>query len=307
MLWFLNRNPRLGIELTSSAVRVAALSGYGGSLRISSAIQDDLPPGVLTESYSVLNIADPDRLTEAIKRCAGPALPKPCRASVCLPDQIFRIQTLEFDELPPKAVERDRLIRWRLEKTAAFDLTETVLRHQILRRGPGITVLACVAKKAVLDQYEDLFLGLDVEPWSVGISSLSALNFYAPYMNARSGSFALTHVNTDSFSTIIAEKGGVRFYRSKDLKRSGGDEIKARLLREIEDSLHFYSHRDRSQQSELGHLYLTGDARIGEVLEEELKSQNDLTVEALSPAVVLPGGAEAPTEMAAALGAGIAA
>jgi Tfp pilus assembly PilM family ATPase len=227
--------------------------------------------------------------------------------ALSLPDGVFRVQTLEFDELPPKAADRERLIRWRLEKSIAFDSTDTFLRYQVLRQQhKGFTVLACVAKQAVISQYESLLAGAGLEPWSVGLSSFYTLNFYSSLITSRSAVSALAHITEDSFATIIMDADGARFYRYKEMKRTGPDEMKTRFMREIDDSLHFYTHRDRAQQSEVKYLYLAGESSLPAELAAGLRSMTSLNVEVLSPAVVIPSANGIGIEMAAALGAGSA-
>ncbi len=304
MLQFFQRNSRLGIEITSRALRLVSLSGRGPASMVLSSAGVELPPGALSGSYPLLNIGDRASLTEALERCLPPrSSSRRVRAGLCLPDGVFRVQTLDFDEFPRKSMEQERLIRWRLQKAAAFDLADTVLRYQVLRRRDrGFTVLVCIAKKQVVSEIEELLLKLGIEPWSVGISSFSVLNFYAPYLAGRSA-YALTHIMDDSFVTIIAENGGARFYRFKEL-RGGADDAPARLLREIEDSLHFYHHMDRSQQSPVTHIYITGEKGVGAALASSLGAEGTIDVQVLEPTAVLPSAAGAGAEMAAALGAG---
>ena len=164
-------------------------------------------------------------------------------------------------------------------------------------------MLACLAKQSVLSQYEGVLTMLGLEPWSIGLSSFSTLNFYADYLMKRSPVAVLAHVTDDAFATVIVENGGVRFYRYKEVKRGSGDEVRSRIIREIEDSMHFYSHMDRTQAAELGHLFLTGDAAANDGLAEGLQSRMAVIVESLSPAVVLSQG-QADPDLAAALGAG---
>jgi len=305
MLRFFARTTGLGIEITSSAMRLAAVSGRGTNSSVLFTKAIPLPAGLVSSAYASLNLLESDRIAAELKASlnsvAGPVLR---RAALCLPDGAFRVQTLEFDELPDNADDRSRLIRWRLEKTA-FDTTDTVLRHQVLpRQDKGFTVLACVAKQQVISQYEALLVGAGLEPWSVGLSSLHSLNFYLPVLIKRSGVFALAHITEDSFATIVVEAGGARFYRYKEIKRGGTDEIKSRFMREIDDSLHFYMHMDRSQQSELKHLYLTGESSLPTDLADGLRSMTSLEVEVLTPQTALPSAAGAGMDMAAALGAG---
>ncbi len=299
------RRPVLGLEITSAAVRMVALSGNGLRPGVLSVKKVDLPENMVSENYGSPNIQDPEGLNRVLHDCMDSLSAKnACRAGLSLSDGIFRVQTLEFDQLPRSGREREQLIRWRLEKTAAFDIADSVVRHQVLRQSNGFTVLVCAAKQSVLSQYETLLKGLGLEPWSVGLSSFHTLNFYAPYIIKKSKLAALMHVTEDSLTTIIAENGSVRFYRFKEIKRGNSIDIRSRMMREIEDSLHFYTHLDRGQQAEAPHLYISGESPLRDHLVEELGAVSTLNAEVLVPARVFPSAAETGPEMAAAFGAG---
>jgi Tfp pilus assembly PilM family ATPase len=305
MLRFLARKPCLGIEINSSAVRVAAVSGCDSNLSALFTKTAVVPVGVVGEAYASPNIQDFDKLSDVLRECLAGAPNGIRRTALSLPDGVFRVQALEFDELPGKAADLERLIRWRIEKSAAIDISETTLRYQVLgRQDKGFTVLSCVAKQSVLAQFESLLLGLGLEPWAVGLSSFNTLNLYSPYLMKKSAVFAMAHMSEDSFATIIMEKNGVRFYRYKDVKRGKSEEIRDRLMREIDDSLHFYTHMGKMQQSVVRDLYLTGESAVSADLAEVLRDLTSLNVEVPSPAVAaLSAGGVGPA-MAAALGAG---
>lgn len=297
----------VGLEIKAGSVRLAAVEKNGGSLSVLASEMADLPPGMVSESYTTQNINDPDGLTEILRDCLGRlGTVKTNRVSLSLPDTVFRVQTLEFDQLPPKAKDRERLIRWRLEKAAAFDTSDTILRYQILRRqDKGFTLLACSAKRDVIAQYESLLLGLGFEPWSVGLSSFHIVDFYSGFILHKAPVSAIAYITSDAFSTFILEGGGLRFYRFKEMKRGTPEEIRSRLVREIDDSLHFYTHMDRSQIAEVGNLYLSGDSvDLVDALVGGLSSATSLDVQVLSPAVVQPVFSDTAPELAAALGAG---
>jgi Tfp pilus assembly PilM family ATPase len=311
MLRFFARTPGLGVEITSSAVRLALMTGRGTNLSVLHMGALDLPAGMVTEGYSSPNIHDSDGLVNRLRHCLAEAPTHADRAALSLPDGVFRVQTIEFDQLPARSMDRERLIRWRLEKTAAFDISETVLRYQVLRqREHGFTVLACLVKQPVLEQYESVFRRLGMEPWIVGLSSFHILNFFLPLIAKQSAVSALAYITDNSLTAIVTEVEGARFYRYKEVKRGG--EIKARLVREIGDSLHFYTHMDRVQASEVERLYLAGESAVTYGLADELRATMTLDVEVLSPATFLaePGrespSAVWPVSMAAALGAGSA-
>jgi len=298
----------LGIEITSRALRIGLLAGNGASRSVLVSRTVPLTSGMVAETFAAPNIADSDGLASLLRAgLKDLAALSVRRAGLSLPDGIFRVQTLEFDELPTHHRDRDRLVRWRLEKGPAFDASRTVLRYQVLpRRDRGCTVLACVAKQEIIAQYEDLLAGLGLEPWVVVPSSFNAVNFYGPYLAGKGiPGFALAWVTEGSYTTIILEQGGPRFYRYKEIKTGGAPaDVTARLIRELDDSIHFYLHMDRQQQSEVGHLYLAGEPAVVASLAESLKSQTTLAVETLVPAVILASGTETASLLAPAFGVG---
>jgi Tfp pilus assembly PilM family ATPase len=306
MLRFFNTS-NLGIEITARTIKLGVFTGYGASVSLLASKAVQIPSGMVSEGYATLNIRDREGLDALIRSCMQEFSPlAPGRAGLSLPDGIFRIQTLEFDELPANSRDRDRLVRWRLEKGAAFDTANTLLRYQVLpSQDRGCSVLACMAKKEVISQYEDLLAGLGFEPWAVVPSSFNALNFYAPYLAAKNvPGYALAWVAEGSYTTIIVDRGGPRFYRYRDIKAGAPKDVTGRLIRELDDSIHFYLHMDRQQQSEVGHLYLSGEPELIAPLSESLKNETTLEIETLVPSFVLAAGAASDPALAATFGAG---
>ena len=181
---------------------------------------------------------------------------------VSLPDGIFRVRALGFDELPSRAADRERLIRWRLGRLATFDLSGAVLQYQIGRRQDrGITVLACAAKRDVIAQYETLLTDLGLEHWAVGVSSFYTVNFTTRRFRALRRTVAVAwwpgtlspslSWNRDSPGSTASRSSKAEALRRREYGSCG----------EIDDSLHFYTHMDRSQQPELGSLSLPATRR----------------------------------------------
>jgi Tfp pilus assembly PilM family ATPase len=298
----------LGIEITPVALRMGLLTGNGVSRSVVGSRTVPLTTGMVAETFAAPNIKDSEGLAALLRAGVNDLSSRSIRrAGLSLPDGLFRVQTLEFDELPASHRDRERLIRWRLEKGAAFDASGTALRYQVYPRSDrGCTVLACVAKKEIIGQYEDLLAGIGLEPWVVAPSSFSAVNFYSIYLAGKDiPGFALVWVTESSYTTIIVEQGVPRFYRYKEIKAGGTPaDVTMRLIRELDDSLHFYLHMDRQQQSEVGYLYLAGEPIVVASLSESLKNETTLSVETLVPGVVLASGTEVASSLAAAFGAG---
>jgi len=299
--------PCLGLEITSKVLRLSVLAGSGRNASLLASKSAQMPAGVVNESFASRNIRDQEGLTSLIQTALREDVPRSLRrAGLSLPDGVFRVQTLEFDELPPGAKDRERLIRWRLEKGAAFDTSNTILRYQVLpRQDKGFSVLACVAKQEVIEQYEELLTALGFEPWLVGPSSFNAVNFYASSIAQRGvRGYALVWITDTTSATVVWDRGGPRFYRSKEFRAGAPEEAAIRLQRELDDSLHFYMHMDRQQQTEVGHLFLDGDSAALAPLAQAMTEATNLTVEILSPAVVLSSAGADAAAMAAAFGAG---
>lgn len=302
MLQFLKKRPCLGLEVTASSLRLAVIASSEANAAAPVTRTKELPAGMVFSQYATPNIQDMDGFSALLRDgLAGVARPALRRTALSLPDSVFRVQTLEFDALPAKTADRDKLVRWRLEKAAAFDTSDIILRNQIIKRqDTGFTVLACAAKQSVIRQYESALLGLGLEPWSIGPSSFHILQHYSALIADKTeASAALAVIAEDVFTMMVMEKGAVRFYRFKELKKGGADEVRGRLKREIEDSIHFYTHLDRSQRTTINRLYVTGDsdALIGPIV-EGLRGAASFDVETLSPS------GETPLVFAAALGAG---
>jgi Tfp pilus assembly PilM family ATPase len=298
--------PCLGIEITSRALRLGLLSRSGDTTNAVAMTSLLLPAGMVSESYALTPFGDRDGLVSLLRSSIQKVATRPVRrAGLSIPDGSFRVQILEFDDMPSQSRDRDRLIRWRLEKGAAFDTTNTVLRYQVhARPDKGYSILACVAKQDVVAHYEAVLTELGLEPWAIVPSSLSVLNLYAPALLARNApGFALAWITEGSYVTIIMEQGGPRFYRYKELRTGAAEDVTARLLRELDDSLHFYMHRDRQQTTEVSRLSLAGEPSLLEPLVEELKRVSALEIETLAPGMVMPSPDASPA-MAAALGAG---
>ncbi len=305
MLLFFEGKPRLGIELTATEARFAAFAGRGAKRSLLFSRTVAVPPGSVNVQYATLNILDHGGFVNALREGLAEPSGHLRRAALSLPDGVFRVQTIDLEELPSRKADCERLIRWKLEK-GAFDVADTLLRFQVLRRSNGgsVSVLACVAKEAVIRQYEEALAALGLETWSVGLASFDTLNYYASRLATEPEGAALVLVSPGSYTTVITCAGQARFYRYKELKRAAAQPLGPRLLREIDDSLHFFSHQDRSGQFAMRRLFLAGEEPVVRELAEGFHDRESFAVEILSPAAMLPAGTDAGAGMAAALGAG---
>lgn len=304
MMHIFSSVPGIGIEITSKTVRLAALAVKSGSASFisHSAL---LPDDAVAEVFSPFSIKDPNALASTLQSCLQKVSKlKSRRVGIALPDSLFRVQTFDFDELPSGNSDRERLIRWRFEKCAAFDVSDTALRYQIMQRHNGASVFACIAKNDVITFYEKMIKDAEYEPWSIAPASFHALNFYSPIISPQnSGASAFAWFSEKFYATIVLEVGQPQFYRFREIKSASSDAVD-RIAREIEDSLHFYTHKDRVRPSQISRLYLAGENGLVDSIADTLRDALLLNVDVLIPAAVVPSRDDILPAFAPALGAG---
>lgn len=308
MFGFHSRKPQLGLDINGSEIKLAAIAGPGPNAQVLCTASAALPAGAMNETFSSPSLVDPGAMSDVLRELLSRQdVPRTRRVGLSLPDALFRVQGFEFDSLPQGAADRERLIRWRFERSSAFDVSDTLLRYQIVQqRERGAVLLASIAKRQTIRQYEDLLLGLGLDPWTIGPASFHAVNLFSPAFASQGPGRAVVVVRAASFVTMVVDNGLPRFYRLKEIKAGSSAEMRDRLVREIDDSLHFYMHMDRSQQVEIGRIGLTGDIPDLSAFASRLGECSSIPIDILSPSDVLvrSDGGELPAALTAALGAG---
>src|SRR5581483_8236527 len=87
-----------------------------------------IPPGVVEASPVHDNVAQPEKLGDAVAQLSGPPSRRR-RAALIVPDYAARVTVLDFDRLPDNAEEQRSLIRFRLRKGVPFEIDAAVLSY----------------------------------------------------------------------------------------------------------------------------------------------------------------------------------
>ena len=174
----------------------------------------DLPQGLLMPSPVEPNVTDVDALKAHLRVLIGlPEGQSPSQRPIVLvlPDLCVRTMLLKLDTLPSRPSERDALIRWRLEKEAAFPVAGARVVSQV--SGPQ-TVLVTMTGEPVLRQYETVCDELGLAPVRVETTSFAL----EPLVRASShGDEPTGCVNLldDGFTLVIRHAGHPVFVRTK--------------------------------------------------------------------------------------------
>jgi type IV pilus assembly protein PilM len=202
--------PPAAVEIAPEGVLAAALPGPGQKPVYAFA---PLQPGALMPGIGEPNLRDPEAIAAALRTALGQVSPRTRSVTLVVPDTVVRVFVLDFDSLPPKAVEALPVLRFRLRKMVPFDVEHAGLSYQVLSESKTeCKVLAAVMPGPILAEYEAALQAAGYEPGAVLPSSLAALA-------ALESTEALLTANLSSVSltTSIASGQNLMLYRTLDL------------------------------------------------------------------------------------------
>lgn len=171
--WLDTPPPRVALEIASTGVLAARARNAGGGWE--AAATRPLPLGAVRPGLTEANVREPAALALAIRQSLEAVGASGREAALLLPDAAFRVALLEFDEIPHRSEELEALVRFRLRKTLPFDADAAALAVEVMRSGPRRAVVAVLADRLRLDEYEDAFAAAGGRAASVVPAGLAAL------------------------------------------------------------------------------------------------------------------------------------
>ena len=180
--------PTLALEFSADAV--AAARWTPGATRPEQMAIRPLPPGALRPSPVRENLHD----VEAVAAAVTSALEEIGRGrsarrdiALLLPDLSARVTVIPVEQMPSKAEEIVTLVRFRMRKAVPFDVDDACVSYRV----QGRDVLAAMAPRAVVRQFESLVEELGYQPGLVTLSTLAGLNLVVPGAQPDSGAMLI--------------------------------------------------------------------------------------------------------------------
>ena len=224
--------PRLACEITAERVIAGRANGAGDAL--DAYTSRALASGTLVPSLIHSNVPSPESLRQAIADTLIPVAGGIRDVTAILPDTAVRVTLLDFDVLPDKAQEADAVVRFRLKKSLPFDPDTAAISYDVQRTNGMVRVMAAVALRSVLEEYEAAFRDAGFYPGVVLPSMLATLS-------PVSGAEPTLVVKVDPLSTSLAivDQDEVRLFRTLE-EGSASDLSAERLGENIHPSLAFF-------------------------------------------------------------------
>jgi len=227
-------HPAMACEIAAGHVAVAAWTG--GRLGLDGFALEPLSGGTIAVSPVELNVIDATIVRGALERALSKVQARGKEVALLLPDQVVRVFILHFETFPKRADEAEPLLRWRLKKSVPFDVEEAVVSYMTqAARGEGVDVVASIARRKIVRQYEEIVEAVGLSPGVVLGSTLATL---ALLDNERPT--LLGRVTSRTLTTVITRGEVLCVYRCTDLPVDATELEPAALLEEIYPGMAFY-------------------------------------------------------------------
>src|SRR5215210_501112 len=210
--------PATAVEVTSQRINVVGISVHGRARAISGYATHPVPAGLVTPALNAVNVHESAALTHIVKAAVDAIAPRPRRVALVLPDSVAKVSILRFDKIPAKAQELDQLIKWQMRKAAPFRIEDGQVSwaESAEIAGGGREYLVVLARRDIIESYENACRGAAVEPGLVDIVSLNLINaVVAVEPAAIPGDWLLVHVAEDSATLAVVRRGHVVFFRTR--------------------------------------------------------------------------------------------
>lgn len=214
--WFASPVPDAAIEISAQRVSVAALTARGGTYTVQRRATESLPHGLVTPSLTSSNIADPARVSEALRSAFREFGENPKRVILVLPDTVARVSLVPFAQVPARAEDLDELIRWQLRKSAPFSIDEAVVSHTPGARGMnGSEFVVALARRSVVQEYERACELAGAHAGVVDLATLSVVNLFLAGNVPSAADWLVVNVRPDYTSLAIMRGRDLVFFRSR--------------------------------------------------------------------------------------------
>ena len=170
---FHSGRPKLACEIAADRVIAARASDSGQVLELCST--NELAPGCVVPDLAENNLRQRNSVVNALRGALETVGARSRDVVAVVPDAAVRVVLLDFETLPGGHEEAEGVVRFRLRKSLPFDVDKAKVSYHAEAAGDGVRVVAAVALKSVVEDYEAAFREAGFSPGVVLPSMLAAL------------------------------------------------------------------------------------------------------------------------------------
>ncbi len=235
--------PRLAVEIAPDRV-IAARANDSGTL-VETFAARNLTVKALAPGLTGSNLLRGDEVRNAISGAMANVGGRTRDVILVIPDAAARVMLLDFDTLPDKPDEAASVVRFRLRKSLPFDVEHAALSYDIHRANGGLRVVAAVAPRSVIEEYERAVQDAGYFPGMVVpsmIATLGVIGAESPTM--------VVKLDGNTVTLAIADRDELRLLRT--LENPAGVAVTgAQIASEIYPSIVFFEDTFGSRVEEI--------------------------------------------------------
>lgn len=163
----------MACEIAPDRVIAGRVADSGQVLELCST--SELAPGCVVPDLTEANLRERNSVIAALHDSLGHLGARSRDVVAILPDAAVRVVLLDFETLPDKQDEAEGVVRFRLRKSLPFDVDKAKVSYQAQRANGTTRVVAAVALKSIVEDYENAFRDAGFAPGIVLPSMLAAL------------------------------------------------------------------------------------------------------------------------------------
>src|SRR5947199_7459303 len=165
--------PKLACEIAADRVLAGRLSENGH--RVEVCATEELASGSVVPDLLEANLRQKEAVYQAVREALESVGSRSRDVIAVLPDAAVRVVLLDFETLPDNREEAESVVRFRLRKSLPFDVEKATVSYHAQTSSAGLRVVAAVALRTVIEEYEAAFIEAGFSPGVVLPSMLAAL------------------------------------------------------------------------------------------------------------------------------------
>jgi len=280
--WREGATPAVAVEVAAGRVSAASLEWRGGQPVVAGHAFEPLPQGSLVPSLVGANAVDRPTVVAALTRLLE-KMGRPRRIGLILPDVVGKVSLVRFEQLPAKSQDLDQLVRWQVRKSAPFGIDDAQVSYVPgLSAADGHEFVVTLAKRAIIEEYEQLCAAAGAHAGLVYLTTLNVINAVLAGSGAPTGDWLLVNIAADYTSIALLRGPALIFFRNRSAETDGT------LADLVHQSAMYYE--DRLKGGGFSRVIVSGAAAAGgqqssdvDELRRSLESRLRTPVETVDP------------------------
>ncbi len=198
-------------------------------------------------SFDRPNLAGPAEVADAIARGMKNLRLASGSVAVLIPEPAVRVFVLGVESFPGSGREREAFLRWRIGKQMPLVPEDARIDYAASPGRGARKVIAAMARRAVVAEYEALFEKAGLKPDLVTVPSLTLVNLVLRNGPANG---LLLNLEDEILTLLAVTEAGWALYRQKGVGAAGGPEAEERfetVVREAENTIRFLADKEKER------------------------------------------------------------